>query len=71
MLRISHFLDNRLKYAGKVVSFTDRPRFIPQKYNFFGFWYSFQLEADVIINYYSPFVVFWLLSKLLNSIHSR
>jgi hypothetical protein len=40
--RLPHFLDNRIKDGGKVVSLTRRPSFIPQK----DFWYSFVLEAE-------------------------
>jgi hypothetical protein len=34
MLRISHYLNNRLKHGVKVVSPTHRPRSAPQKYYF-------------------------------------
>jgi hypothetical protein len=37
MLRIPHCLDNPLIDGDKVVSPTHRPRFTPQKYNFFLF----------------------------------
>jgi hypothetical protein len=35
MLRISHYLDNRLTDGGKVVSPTHGPHFTPQKYSYF------------------------------------
>jgi hypothetical protein len=34
MLRIPHCLDSRLADGGKVVSFTHRPRFAPEKHFF-------------------------------------
>jgi hypothetical protein len=42
MLRIPHFLDNRVTDDGEVVSLTRRPRFTPRKM----FWYSFLLESE-------------------------
>jgi hypothetical protein len=35
MLRIPHYLENRLKDGGKVVSFTHPPHFTPQKHYYF------------------------------------
>jgi hypothetical protein len=37
-----HFLDNRLRDGGKVVSLTRRPPFTPQDSS----WFSFLLEAE-------------------------
>jgi hypothetical protein len=44
MLRIPHFLDNRLIDGCKVVNLRQRQRFTPRKI----FWYSFLLEAEYI-----------------------
>jgi hypothetical protein len=40
--RLPHFLDNRLTYGGKVVSFKRLSPFTPQE----GSWYSFLSEAE-------------------------
>jgi hypothetical protein len=42
----THYLDNRLKGGGKVVSLTRRPRFISQENYPINSWYSFLLEAE-------------------------
>jgi hypothetical protein len=42
MLRLPHFLDNRLKDGGEVVSLTRRTPFTPEEDS----WYSFLLETD-------------------------
>jgi hypothetical protein len=42
MLRLPHFLHNRLADGGEVVSLTRRPPFTPQEYS----WYLFLLEAE-------------------------
>jgi hypothetical protein len=45
MLRIPHYLDNRLTDGGKVVSPTHRPLLSSPETLFLCFWYSFLLEA--------------------------
>ena len=45
-LRFPHYLDNRLKNGGKIVSLKRRPRFTPQKNYLINSWYSFLLEAE-------------------------
>jgi hypothetical protein len=45
-LRVPHYLDNRLKDGGKIVSFTRRPHFTPQENYLINFWYSFLLEVE-------------------------
>jgi hypothetical protein len=47
MLRVPHYLDNRLKDGGKVVSLTPRLRFAPQENYLINSWYSFLLEAEL------------------------
>jgi hypothetical protein len=42
MSRLPHFLDNRLRDGGEIVSLTYRPPFTSQE----GSWYSFLLEAE-------------------------
>jgi hypothetical protein len=42
MLRVPHYLDNRITDGGEVVSLTRRPPFTPQDDS----WYSFLLEAE-------------------------
>jgi hypothetical protein len=42
MLRIPHFLENRLTDGGEVVSPTNWPSYTPQE----DFWYSFLLEGE-------------------------
>jgi hypothetical protein len=42
MLRLPHFLDNRLTDGGEAVSLMRQPLFTPQEYS----WYSFRLEAE-------------------------
>jgi hypothetical protein len=42
MLKLPHFLDNRLTDGGKVVNVTRRPPFTTQE----NFWYSLLLEAE-------------------------
>jgi hypothetical protein len=49
-LRLPHYLDKRLIDGGKVVSPTRQPHFIPRfLYLFKDSWYSFLLEAKLII----------------------
>jgi hypothetical protein len=43
---VSHYLDNRLKDGGKVVSLTRLPRFTPQENYLINSRYSFLLEAE-------------------------
>jgi hypothetical protein len=43
---VRHYLDNRLRDGGKVVSLMRRPRFTPQENYLINSWYSFLLEAD-------------------------
>jgi hypothetical protein len=45
-LRVPHYLGNRLKDGGKVVSLTRRPHFTPQENYLIHSWYSFLLEAE-------------------------
>jgi hypothetical protein len=40
--RLPHFLDNRLRDGGEIISLTRRPPFTPQEDP----WYSFLLEAE-------------------------
>jgi hypothetical protein len=47
MLRIPHYLDNRLTDGGKVVSPTHRPRFTPQKHYYFSVSVNHLLEAEL------------------------
>jgi hypothetical protein len=42
MSRLPHYLDNRLKDGGKVVSLALQPPFTPQEDS----WYSFVIETE-------------------------
>jgi hypothetical protein len=46
LLRVPHYLENRLKDGGKAVSLTCRPHFTPQENYLINSWYSFLLEAE-------------------------
>jgi hypothetical protein len=46
MSSVPHYLDNRLKDGGKVVSLMRQPRFTPQENYLINSWYSFLLEAE-------------------------
>jgi hypothetical protein len=55
MLRIPHFLDNRLTDGGKFVSPTHSPHFTPQKH-----YYFYVLVLILIIIHFSPVLVYFL-----------
>jgi hypothetical protein len=69
MLRIPHFLDNRFRDSGKVVSPTHPPHFTPEKHYYFyvsgTHFFIIIIIINVMINVYASLSIKFILRKSL------